>query len=59
MSLPVNPFDLATDPDRHPNWQRLLADRRQTLYRFHRQQPAGSVSATWRIVGFFGQLPLE
>jgi hypothetical protein len=31
----------------------ILADRRQTLYRMHRQ------GARWRIVGFFDQLPLE
>lgn len=30
-----------------------LADRRQTLYRLHRQ------GGVWRIVGFLGQLPLE
>jgi hypothetical protein len=29
-----------------------LADRRQTLFRLHRRQ------GDWRIVGFFGQLPL-
>ncbi len=29
-----------------------LADCRQTLYRLHKQ------NGTWRIVGFFGQLPL-
>jgi hypothetical protein len=29
-----------------------LADRRQTLYRLHRR------GNTWKIVGFFGQLPL-
>ena len=30
-----------------------LADRRQTLYRLHRRGDA------WKIVGFFGQLPLD
>lgn len=30
-----------------------LADRRQTLYRLHRR------GSSWKIVGFFGQLPLE
>jgi hypothetical protein len=30
----------------------ILADRRQTLYRLHRR------GDRWRIVGFFGQLPL-
>lgn len=30
----------------------VLADRRQTLYRLHKQ------NGIWRIVGFFGQLPL-
>jgi hypothetical protein len=29
-----------------------LADRRQTLYRLHKQDDM------WKIVGFFGQLPL-
>jgi hypothetical protein len=29
-----------------------LADRRQTLYRLHKQ------NGVWKIVGFFGQLPL-
>jgi hypothetical protein len=37
----------------------LLANRRQTLYRLHRQRPIGSAMARWRIVGFFGQLPLD
>jgi hypothetical protein len=31
----------------------LLADRRQTLFRLHKRR------GVWRIVGFFGQLPLE
>lgn len=31
----------------------LLADRRQTLYRLHRR------GGVWKIVGFFGQLPLD
>jgi hypothetical protein len=31
----------------------VLADRRQTLYRLHRR------GSDWKIVGFFGQLPLE
>jgi hypothetical protein len=30
-----------------------LADQRQTLFRLHRR------GGTWKIVGFFGQLPLE
>jgi hypothetical protein len=30
----------------------VLADRRQTLYRLHK------LNGVWRIVGFFGQLPL-
>ena len=31
----------------------VLADRRQTLFRLHRRND------TWKIVGFFGQLPLQ
>jgi hypothetical protein len=31
----------------------ILADRRQTLFRLHRRK------SEWKIVGFFGQLPLD
>ena len=31
----------------------ILADRRQTLFRLHRR------NGVWKIVGFFGQLPLD
>jgi hypothetical protein len=31
----------------------ILSERRQTLFRLHRQKGA------WKIVGFFGQLPLD
>jgi hypothetical protein len=31
----------------------MLADRRQTLFRLHR------IDGAWKIVGFFGQLPLS
>jgi hypothetical protein len=35
-----------------------LADRRQTLYRLHRLRQARPEGDQWKIVGFFGQLPL-